>query len=336
MTTPGDDAPPDAERLRQAAAAWFARLRAPDGETSRPAFEAWRDADPAHAAAYERMERVWSRGAVLAAARPGQGRPRRRRGWPGLAWGAAAGLGAAAAVGLTVLAGPASLQLEAASIVWPRVSTRIDQIRRLDLPDGSRVTLDSDTVLATHFAADIRQVRLLRGRARFDVVDERRRFVVDAGHGAIETRKALFDVSVRPGRSASVTALGGRLEANDLDALAGASRAGRTLVAGERLTIDGRTGGIEVAAAPAGDQLWPEGLLDFRGAPLGEALAEANRYSLAKIVLADPSLASLRISGVFKAGANTDLAASLAAMFHLELSRSDTGGYVLSRAAAAS
>ena len=48
---------------------------------------------------------------------------------------------------------------------------------------------------------------------------------------------------------------------------------------------------------------WRTGRLIFSDEPLGDVVEELNRHSDRKIVLADPTLADLRVSGVFRAGA---------------------------------
>ena len=48
------------DRIEREASDWFARLRGPDGEDQRDAFEQWRDADPRHAEAYVEYEKLWS------------------------------------------------------------------------------------------------------------------------------------------------------------------------------------------------------------------------------------------------------------------------------------
>jgi transmembrane sensor len=315
------------EALRQAAAAWFAKLRGPGGEALRADFEAWRGADPAHAATFARLERVWAGAAVLErakgvertrGARLGPPRPARSA----AAW-SAAGLCAAALVLIAVVASPSWLKNETASLFWPRLTTRVAEIRAVRLDDGSGVILDTDTVLATRFTPRLRQVRLLRGRARFAVADEARPFVVDVGRGDVETRAAVFDVSAPGGRAIAVTALRGRIEA------AGGSQERTSLAQGQRLLVDG--GAARLAPADGG-LAWPQGRLDFHATPLAAVVAEANRYSAQTISLADPSIGALQVSGVFKAGANADLAAGLAVMFGLQVSRDRAGGLTLSRA----
>ncbi len=45
---------------------------------------------------------------------------------------------------------------------------------------------------------------------------------------------------------------------------------------------------------------WRSGYLVFHETPLAEAIAEFNRYNTRKIVIADPSIATLRIGGRFR------------------------------------
>lgn len=47
---------------------------------------------------------------------------------------------------------------------------------------------------------------------------------------------------------------------------------------------------------------WRTGFVTFRNTVLSDAVAEFNRYRVRKIVIGDPSIAPLRISGKFRAG----------------------------------
>jgi transmembrane sensor len=64
---------------------------------------------------------------------------------------------------------------------------------------------------------------------------------------------------------------------------------------------------------------------------LEDVLAEANRYGRYKIVLEDPALGSLQISGGFRPADTQKLAETLAAALDLTLSRAADGDFVLSR-----
>ena len=47
---------------------------------------------------------------------------------------------------------------------------------------------------------------------------------------------------------------------------------------------------------------WKQGVVEFRDQPLSEAVGLLNRYTRAQIVIKDPKVATLRITGVFKTG----------------------------------
>jgi transmembrane sensor len=63
---------------------------------------------------------------------------------------------------------------------------------------------------------------------------------------------------------------------------------------------------------------WKRGEAVFDNASLPEALAEMNRHSAAPI-MADPSLAGLRISGLYRTGDNAGFARAVAALHGLVL-----------------
>jgi transmembrane sensor len=47
---------------------------------------------------------------------------------------------------------------------------------------------------------------------------------------------------------------------------------------------------------------WRDSFVEFRDTTLSDAVAEFNRYRVRKILIADPSIASVRISGKFRSG----------------------------------
>src|SRR3546814_10843314 len=55
-----------------------------------------------------------------------------------------------------------------------QLQSKLGEIREVQLPDGSRVTLDTDSLVLTKFDRDLRDVRLVRGRARFNVEKDNR------------------------------------------------------------------------------------------------------------------------------------------------------------------
>ncbi len=76
---------------------------------------------------------------------------------------------------------------------------------------------------------------------------------------------------------------------------------------------------LETASeVPAG---WREGLLSFDDRPLAEAVAEVNRYAPEPIVITDPAVASMRISGQFRAGDAERFARTVAEIHPLRVVR---------------
>ena len=74
---------------------------------------------------------------------------------------------------------------------------------------------------------------------------------------------------------------------------------------------------------------WREGQIIFDDDTLAMAAAEVNRYSAKKIVLADPRLAELRMSGVFIAGHSDSFVETITGNFPIKVSSDPHGQIVL-------
>ncbi|OBU47851.1 FecR family protein [Stenotrophomonas maltophilia] len=169
----------------------------------------------------------------------------------------------------------------------------VAQRMQATLPDGSRVLLDADTRLQVQWRLRTRQVVLMRGRARFDVVHSRwRRFQVDAGPLQVRNYGTVFDVD-REGARSSVT-----LWKGDVGVRVGDGRAEQRLRPGQRLRVDP---GLAPTAGPvaAEEARWSEGRLQFEHTPLDEVVRALQRYHRQPILLDDPALSQLQVSGVF-------------------------------------
>ena len=140
-----------------------------------------------------------------------------------------------------------------------------------------------------------RGVTLVSGEAWFDVAKDRTRpFVVAAGDHTVTAVGTSFDVRLEPA-GLRVAVVEGRVA---VDA-AGRGRISE-VGAGERMDVTGETAFVRASGPIAGD--WRRGRLEFDGASMGEVVAEMNRYRSVPIVVADPKVAAMRISGVFHAG----------------------------------
>jgi len=322
------------EQLRRRAAAWFARLRAPGGENDSAAFEAWRAADVRNAAAYERLEQRWRTAAHLRRSHLSE-MSQLRPGWltrlslrrPRMFTSAFAVTAFVIVIGVAIVR---QQRLVAAS---PGIyASNLGEIRTITLADGSRVTLDTQSAVTEMFTAGERQVRLDRGRARFDVVhDTTRPFAVLAGATRIVDQGTVFDVRLRD-RAVEIFLLRGRVEV-DSRRTSNASLASPSLIitTGQRATVSAdRTPVLSSQPAPR-PSTWVTGMLDFSDVRQTDMLDEVNRYNARHILLGDPNLSALRVTGSFRANAPADIARNLAALFQLRVRTDPQGNWVLLR-----
>lgn len=316
------------------AGTWFARMRGPDRERWRSEFERWRDADPAHGAAYAKAGEQWLEAGALAGTEMGRNRrlpePRLHL-WQMPATRpafAAAALVLVALAGFWLLRAPSAVPDAAIVAAVGPQATRVGEIRAISLADGTRVTLDTDSAVEVQLSRDLRQVRLVRGRARFDVAhDANRPFRVEADGRTVTALGTVFDVGIGP-RGVRVSLLRGAVEVRSV-APAGRVGAVTRLAPGECFTD--LASHPRVVRFPPGVQQWVSGMLDFDGVPLGDVLDQTNRYSERKIRLGEPSLASERVTGGFRPLPVEHLATALAAAFSLQVERSPQGDLVLRR-----
>jgi transmembrane sensor len=76
-------------------------------------------------------------------------------------------------------------------------------------------------------------------------------------------------------------------------------------------------------------QAWRYGRMILDDARLGDTVADLNRYGGVQIVLADPKLADIRVSGVFHTGRPEDFVESVTAAFPVQVARQDDTTIVL-------
>lgn len=182
--------------------------------------------------------------------------------------------------------------------------TRRGQQRRLTLPDGSQLRLDTATRVEVAFHRGHRQVRLLQGQAFFDVApDGARPFHVRADAVQVTVVGTRFSVRLTPevpGRAGVEVAVEhGRVRVAAGD---GAAAAWQPLLleADQRAVFDTGGGLRSVGRLPAGGAApWRERLLSIDNRPLAQALAELERYAPQGIASVDPAVAGLRLSGTF-------------------------------------
>lgn len=305
---------------RTIAAAWFARQRS--GEmTEQEARElaVWLDEDSAHRAAWELAAQVWGAAEGVRANPTMLGirerAMRRRR----LSW-AATGGAIAASIALAVFGGWSMLdRTPAGPVISTAVATQADlagagsrdfstvvgERRTVTLEDGTVVTLDTNSAIRAREGGRVRLVELDRGQAFFKVAKDRGRpFLVRAAGRTVVATGTEFGVRVERGRVA-VTLIEGSVRVEAPINGAGDGRFSRyvqttDLTPGSRLEVaDGKPWAISEVDAER-ETSWMTDKLVFQDRPLAEVVAELNRYSPRRIVIADPELADDPVSGSFR------------------------------------
>jgi len=200
------------------------------------------------------------------------------------------------------------------------------QVRHVDLSDGSNMVLNTETRATVQYDDAHREIELAKGEGFFQVAkDPVRPFVVRAG--AISVRAIGTVFSVRAGQHrVEVTVSQGLVELVDASNPDHVLR--RRLGANEQATVE-ETHRLEVQKLAESDVSrrlgWREGLLDFEGQTLIEAVSEMNRHNKKHIVVDDPRLAARPVVGQFLATDPAGFAATVAVALGAHTIEQDDG-----------
>jgi transmembrane sensor len=293
---PADSDNPDA--ISEQATTWFVRLRAESVTVDeRRQFRIWHQADPAHREAYAEIAAFWEDAdfhATLDAAtlspqilrcyKPAKS-PWRRF---GIAPGAKPLLAAAASLVIAAI-----IYRPALSCWQADYCTAVGEIKTVQLSDGSRVTLNSDTALNVNMRNGQRHVQLARGEAFFEVQhDPQHPFQVDGRYSNTRVLGTRFVVRENAD-SDIVSVVSGVVEVSrDRQNPA-------TLKANDSIAVDARHQS-EVSQQPTGNATaWLKGSASFDNAPLKEVIAEIGRYRRGSLIIRNQALQNLKVSGRF-------------------------------------
>jgi transmembrane sensor len=206
---------------------------------------------------------------------------------------------------LTIAVAATALILAGATLLYSFLqrglySTGAGEERTVTLEDASRIELNARTRLRVTYSPGLREVELLEGQALFQVAkDAARPFVVRTDSAQVRAVGTEFDV-YRHGAETRVTVLEGTVAVQSaLASAAIVSPADLLVVAGEQAVVpqQGKPKAHPTNAVAA--TAWTRGELEFVETPLTEVAEEFNRYSPRRLVLASPSLTSVRISGIY-------------------------------------
>jgi transmembrane sensor len=180
--------------------------------------------------------------------------------------------------------------------------TAIGGLQDVPLPDGSMITLSSNSRIMVTLSRDERHIDLQQGEAFFKVAkDASRPFVVSAGDRRAIAVGTRYDVR-RDATELRVIVTQGvvRLESNNGP---DGRRLPTTLLPAGSIALASDAGVVVSSGSvqQAEEFLnWRSGFISFHDTPLTAAVAEFNRYNVRKIVIGDASIGALRVGGNFR------------------------------------
>jgi transmembrane sensor len=321
----------------EAAAAWAVRLgEIPAAAGDEEAFRSWLTSDPAHVDAWAAAMHAWCCLDNLASAQDDalaglrsdaiDAGPEHTARW-----------GRFAAIAATVLAiaGSAAFLMQAPSpngdgakpdLLAVRGPADLEagkgQAAYYRLPDRSRVSLEPESAIDLVFTADRRSVRLLRGEAVFLVSPNAQRpFSVEAADHQIVALGTRFAVELSEG-NLRVRLLEGEVSVG----VPGSGRQPVVMQEGQELLSRGGSAIVRSMEAPrAGAVSSASAVVIFDNDTLAEAAAELNKNSERRLVVRDPRVAGLRVSGRFLTGDVERFAHIVAEIHPVRVTRRDDG-----------
>ena len=285
-----------AKDIQLRAAEWIAE-RHESGEWTgedQAALDAWLAESPANLLAYWRLDAAWNRTHTLSEARGPALEKRVRIGLPLI-------MKIAAVFAFLAVIGFAGVRYA----VTPHdrtYSTPIGGHETVAFADGSRIELNTNTVLRARMTTDQRLVWLEKGEAYFQVKhDPAHPFIVMAGNHRVTDLGTKFTVR-RDTAKLQVAVMQGRVWLDETGK-AGKPHAPQTamLTPGDFATAtpDSISVTRKSQSQLQGSLSWRHGVLVFKYATLAAAVAEFNRYNNEQLVIADPGIAQLTIVGTF-------------------------------------
>lgn len=279
---------------------WLIVLGSPDEEQTRQ-FHAWLAADPLNAETFARAQAIWDGPQVVLCAQALAAKPSRvtafkrlRAHWKPLATAAVLVLGLFSFSNL-----PLRLQADHLTVVGER--------QRLQLEDGSKVLLNTNSAFSSTINDQQRVARLFQGEAFFEIASGRSQpLEIDAGPVQASVHDTAFAVRYLDG-VAQVN-----VQRGDVDLRATHNDARVRLSAGESIRI-GPNGFDRPARLDANTDLaWVQGRLVFENCPLNQVLAELRRYYPGWIINNNEQLADVAVTGNYRLDQPLDVVRSLA------------------------
>jgi transmembrane sensor len=284
----------DSASTEEISARWLLRREEADWSSEdQVELDKWLNSNMENKVSYWRIEHGWRKADRLAALQPLSSAPAHgpRRLWR------------ISAVAVPLAACLILCVLTVSSVDVARHQTYVTEIGAREivpLADGTQIELNTATTLSAAVKGQLREVWLDQGEVYFEVVhDPARPFVVHAGSRTLTDLGTKFSVR-RNGDHVEVAVVSGRVQLDN--ERVSTSSMPVTLAGGDIATVQGTSTVVVPNSIDKVEDLlsWRRGLLVFDQSTLADAASEFNRYSRKKLVITDPAIARMRISGRFE------------------------------------
>ena len=335
-----------------AASAWIAKLDKGLSNADTEELRAWMQADSRNEAELLAMSEMWDKMDALArlsevfahSERESASNASNSFGRIALA----ASVAIVAFAGFMVVFGPADTNRELdASLVADvdTYETAVGGISKVELSDGSSITLNTNSRVEVSFNEHQRLIKLERGEIHIDVAhDLSRPLSVLVGGRIVQAVGTAFSVKIDDSQRVEVLVADGRvkvgIQAKGARSVAESGEGAANEIAGDELLIsqgehvvlDGSSEELEMLEPEEieVELSWREGNLVFRGESLVDAAAEISRYTPVEFVILDEDLQGRRVGGFFKAGDVAGFLDQLRTNFNIVYERVDDQTILLS------
>ncbi|WP_193163794.1 FecR family protein [Microbulbifer hainanensis] len=216
--------------------------------------------------------------------------------------------------------------------------TAVGEHSTVNLPDGSVLVLNTNSLVRVHYTRASRLIDLDRGEINVQVAHDKQRplSVVAAGR-VVQAVGTAFNVQLRRDKNVELIVTEGRVRVADQDERSEPPPLPATATAvskGERLLMnEAQPEPEQVEKIAPGDMdaklSWRTGNLVFRGEPLAQAVEEISRYTSVRFRLEGEQLKNVRVAGLFRTGDVKGLLRTLNDNFDIASERLDDRTVVL-------
>ena len=325
------------EQINEEASLWISRMDRGLNPEEKQRLVAWINQNNSHHEALMKMASLWDDLSVLnelSGIFPLEEKPRNRSSFlTNIALAASFMIATVTGLNYALDINPLTIFQNGHESYSQTFQTKLGEQVLHSLPDGSFLQLNTNTQVAVHYKNNQRRLTLIQGEANFDVAkDKSRPFIVEVGEQSFTALGTAFNIQKKNSQDIELIVTEGKvLISHTNDILAQVNRSndspvldslpGLLVTGGEKSVVENNTLTTATKISPEQVQkntAWQQGILIFDGDTLADALAEISRYNDTKFEVLDDEIASLKISGYFKAGDIDGLLSSLDFNFNIQ------------------